>query len=255
MRLPLSIADRLAIVKMAILPKLLYLFNNIPITPPNAIFQHLNTMVTQLIWANKHARIELRALTLPFSIGGFRVPDLFLYYLCAQAQYAHYWYHPVPFMPHIAIEDGDANPTPLTAILPYRRTQSRTHQINTIATTNAALQQMGKMAHKLPIYAPAVPLQFHPNLSVTQEKVGYELLRQVGIDKMGYLYANGTFVEPQELQYIRNQTLLFRFTYHRLQGAIKKLYPTYPHEPPQLHTLQMLITTPHNKHMVSRLYA
>lgn len=253
-RLPLSLADRLAIIKMVILPKILYLFNNIPIKLPKTIFQRLNAMLTTFIWAGKTAHIELRALALPYSKGGFKVPDLLLYYLCAQAQYAHYWYHPIPFLPHVAVENGDAQPIPLAAILPYSWTTTSTHQINTIATTNATWQQMGRLAHKLPLYAPALPLHFHPHLSVTQDKVGQDLLRQVGIVQMGDFYANGTFVEPQELHYIKNQTLLFHFTYHRLRGAIKKLYTTYPLEPPQLLTLQLLLTTTHNKHMVTKLY-
>lgn len=54
-QLPLTLADHKAIVKIVILPKFLYLFNNIPITPPTTIFKRINTMVTRLIWAGKQA--------------------------------------------------------------------------------------------------------------------------------------------------------------------------------------------------------
>lgn len=99
-QLPLSLADRVAIVKMVVLPKLLYLFNNIPIALPVSIRKRIDSMVLRLIWAGKQARIKLQALTLPYSRGGYQVPNFWLYYLCAQAQYAHHWYHPTLYLPH-----------------------------------------------------------------------------------------------------------------------------------------------------------
>lgn len=74
-QLPLSLADRVAIVKMVILLKLLYLFNNIPILLPSVTLKRINSMVLRLIWAGKQARIELKALMLPYARGGFKVPD------------------------------------------------------------------------------------------------------------------------------------------------------------------------------------
>lgn len=50
-QLPLTLADRMAIVKMVFLPKFLYLFTNIPITLPSTTLKRINTMVTRLIWA------------------------------------------------------------------------------------------------------------------------------------------------------------------------------------------------------------
>lgn len=196
----------------------------------------------------------MKALVLPYSKGGFKLPDFLLYYLCAQVQYAHYWYHSIPYLPHRATEEGDALPIPLNAILPHKRPPLHSNDINTIDTTNAAWQKMTKLAHKIPIYAPAMPLQHHPALSVTQENVGMRLLKQVGIDMLGDLYINGTFIDLNDLAYISTPTILFKFTYYGLQRAIKTFYPTHFREPSQFKTLQSLITEPCNRHLVFRLY-
>lgn len=113
---------------------------------------------------------------------------------------------------------------------------------------------MAKLTRKLPLYAPAMQIKHHPALSVTQEDIGMRLLKQVGIDTLGDLYTHGIFMDSNDLAYISNPTLLFKFTYYRLQGAIKKFYPTYPREPPQFTTLQRLITEPRSTHLVSKLY-
>lgn len=191
---------------------------------------------------------------LPYARGGFKVPDFQLYYLCGQAQYAHHWYHPTPYLPHMAIEEGDALPIPLTAIVLHKRPPLHVKDINTIDTTNAAWLQMAKLVKKTPIYAPSMPLHDHQALSVTQEKVGMNLLKQAGIDTMGDLYANGSFIELKDLAHVTNPTPLFIFTYYRLQRAIKELYPMYPNEPPPFQTLQSVITEPASGHLVSRLY-
>lgn len=68
-KLPLSIAGRIAIIKMKILPKLLYLFLNIPIPLTVAFFKTLRMLLIKLIWAGKRPRIKYSTLTLPFEHG------------------------------------------------------------------------------------------------------------------------------------------------------------------------------------------
>lgn len=128
-------------------------------------------------------------------------------------------------------------------------------QISTVDATVTAWRNLARLANKTPIYATALQIQHHPQLSVTQDVIGYELLRSVGIDTMGDLYLKGQFVTLQDLTYISNQTPLFQFTYYRLQKAIRQLYPNYPTEPRQLQALQMIIQSPNKTHLVSRLYA
>lgn len=104
LRLPLSLAGRVSILKMVVLPKCLYLFNNIPIPLTNSFFRMLCNLLTCLVWGGKQARVQWSVLTLPYDIGGYSVSDLQLYYVVAQCSYAHSWFHPDTRIPYLRPE-------------------------------------------------------------------------------------------------------------------------------------------------------
>lgn len=104
--LPLSLADRIAIKKMIVLPWFLYLFSNIPIKLSQQFFKTLRTLFLKLIWRGRQARIGWHTITLDHARGKFCAPDFYIYYLCAQAQYVYYSYQPHTFTPHVAVEDS-----------------------------------------------------------------------------------------------------------------------------------------------------
>lgn len=82
--LPLSLFGRVETVKMNLLPRLLFLFQSLPIRVPMSIFKMLNILISQFIWQNKRPRIKLKTLHLPKDKGGLAVPNLKLYYWAAQ---------------------------------------------------------------------------------------------------------------------------------------------------------------------------
>ena len=56
---------------------------------------------------------------MPFGCDGFEVPypELYFNFHCSQWLFATYWFHPVLYLPHIAIEQRVADPTPLTVVI------------------------------------------------------------------------------------------------------------------------------------------
>lgn len=102
--LPLSLIGRVDVTKMVMLPKLLYLFVNLPIPLPQYFFKRLRSLMIEFIWAGKQPRVQWVVLTLPLDQGGMAAPDFTLYAYCAQAQFLQFWAHPTPFQPHVAIE-------------------------------------------------------------------------------------------------------------------------------------------------------
>lgn len=200
--LPLSIIGRINTIKMNVLPKFLYLFQSIPLAPPQHFFKRIKKLFTDFIWNNRKPRIRLSLLYLPYDGGGLHFPNLQWYYWAAQLRAAMFWFS-TDFKPSwVQIELLSSGDLPLDSLLysaPVKRLRKNLTNPFVINTINIWFEAH-KFLENTPKLSCFAPIWGNEHFKAATKDLGFKLWYNRGIKKVKDLYEDGNLMSFEGLK-------------------------------------------------------
>lgn len=255
MNLPLTIIGRINIIKMNILPKFLYLFQSIPLTPPPTFFSNMKKVFTKFIWNRRRSRLRLTLLYLPYERGGLQLPNLLWYVRAAQLRSALFWFSNAPNLPWIQIEEKCARGLTLDSYL-YSDSLKRLKQNTTnpfVKSTIIAWHESQEMFRMPSGLSPFAPIWGNSSFTPGKSDRGFRLWAQLGLKKIINLYSDNTLMSFDNLKEKFGIPQTHMFKYFQIRSFIRSRWQSY--QCPPLSVIEKLVTSdPYAKGKISTLY-
>lgn len=83
-RLPLGVTGRINLIKMVLLPKILYMIWHSPVYLILRHFKIMETLLKPFVWGNTRHKLPWQKLKNPTDLAGLALPDFNMYYLASQ---------------------------------------------------------------------------------------------------------------------------------------------------------------------------
>lgn len=253
--LPLSMIGRINILKMNTLPKLLYLFQTIPLAPPTNFFAKMKQIFCNFIWNNRRPRLRMTLLYLPYDRGGLGVPFLQGYYWAAQLRAAAYWFDTTSLPTWVRIEESTTSKIPLKLYLhsaklsilkkltsnPFvKHTVIVWHEVLNYLKENAALSRF-------------TPIWGNKHFTPGTNDLGFKIWANKGINKISDLYDRDVLLSFTDLKQKFNIDAKHFFKYLQIRHFITKTQNSL--SLPSLNSIEMIAVNYCGKPgLISRFY-
>lgn len=201
MKLPISLIGRINLLKMAVLPKYLYLFQSIPLSPPISFFPKLQKLFRNFIWNNRKSRLRLSLLYLPYERGGLQLPNLTWYFWAAQVRMAMFYFakdHPPAW---VSIESVKIKIPPFLYIYSAdKKLLSKQTQNPFLRNTIKIWYDIHNYLKETPPLSRFTPIYGNSNFTPGKADAGFKIWFNQGIKNVCDLYQNDSLMSFEQLK-------------------------------------------------------
>uniref|UniRef100_A0A3P9KND8 Reverse transcriptase domain-containing protein n=1 Tax=Oryzias latipes TaxID=8090 RepID=A0A3P9KND8_ORYLA len=246
--LPLSLLGRVSIIKMNVLPRLLYPLQMIPLLFSNKSLKLLNGWLSEFIWHKRKPRLKLSKLHLPISKGGLDLPNFRLYQLSSILRFVAEWVRDDPTSVWLGLEKSQTHCS-LPGLLSCKNLKSVRNLCgnNPIITNTVKAWFLARRLEGRSFLTPILsPIQGNPEFQPGMIDAGYNIWTQKGIKNMSHLFTGNSLSSFEQLRVKYNLPNSHFFRYLQVRDFIfKKTTLTSDSTPSQLEKL--LLTHPGKK--------
>ena len=258
--LPLSLGGRINIVKMNIMPRLLFLFQCIPFYLTKSFFSSVNKLIICFIWNKKTPRIKKETLQRHRQYGGLALPNFQFYYWSANIKNILYWIN----LPQgncgpkwLQLEHASCSPVSLQALacskLPLSEPLS-SYCNNPVVKHTFKIWSQFRRAFTLKEMFKNAPLVRNNLFKPSVVDNAFEIWANCGVKMVKDLYLDGTFVT---FDHLVNQCGIPRthfFRYLQLRSFVLSQFDNFPSLPADSLFDKINKITPWSKETIGKIY-
>ncbi len=253
--LPFSLAGRISLIKMIVLPKFLYLFQHIPIYLKKKFFMDLDKRITSFLWGNKPARINKTILQLPKNKGGLALPNFLHYYWACNIQKILHWRNNINSeLPSWAYLEQSSARLSLNSVISSQLPLPVNFSSNLVVSHSVKIWTQFRKHTGLHRSSILSPIFKHHCFAPSIMDEAFRIWFDKGIKTIDDLYESGIFSSFNNLskRFDLPNSHLFRF--FQVRHFVQKLFPHFPNRPPESPLDDFLKLEPHSKHCISVIY-
>lgn len=255
----LTLIGRIETVRMNILPRLLFLFQSLPIRVHNYVFKTLDKIISKFFWQNKKPRIKYTVLLSSKEKGGLNLPNLKKYYWAAQLRAITRWMIKDAESIWVGIEQNSFPGLPLGA-LPFLSEKNQrglkitnecmreTLKIWSIVRKKLRLSNSTSKATKIAVNPDFVPSTMDP---------GYDRWARKGLVHIAQVFTGPNMKSFEELRKEFNLPAHDFYIYLQLRSYLQnhKEWDNISRTPSEIENIFMSLTENKTKKgVISRIY-
>lgn len=173
---------QVAICKMTILSRVLYLFRNLPIKIPQSFFKVLHSTQLKFIWAHKKPRVKFTLLTQAKERGGMGIPDFRNYYFALHVTRIIDWHCHQKLKDWVELEHALSHTSIRFSLwIPWTSYPAAVKSHPLVGTTLAIFHKLTRLSNFTSHLSPLTPLQNNPTFYQEWEITPYAPLTQTNL--------------------------------------------------------------------------